>query len=116
VNPAAARTLLENDMARLGEISRLTAKPGRRDDLLALLATTLPDKRETEPGTEQVFYLADVDDEVTVWIYTLFTDDAARAFHRSKVAARDALRERITPLVEHATEQHVGTVEHSKVS
>jgi quinol monooxygenase YgiN len=102
-------------MPRLGEISRLTAKPGRRPELLRLLATAVADIDETEPGTEVAIFHADVDDDVTVWIYVLFADQAARDFHRSKRAARDALRDEITPLVEHATEQRVATVEFGKL-
>ena len=102
-------------MTKLGEISEITAKPGKRPQVLEILAETVDDIKSTEPGTELAVFQSDLEDDVTVWIYVVFADQAARDIHRSKAAQRDSFRERLRPLVEGPTKQRVMNVEFGKL-
>jgi quinol monooxygenase YgiN len=102
-------------MTKLGEISEITSKPGKRLEVLEVLAETVDDIKATEPGTELAVFQSDTDDDVTVWIYVLFSDLASRDIHRTKAAQRDSFRERLRPLVEGPTKQRVMNVEFGKL-
>jgi quinol monooxygenase YgiN len=77
--------------------TRLTAKPGRRNDLLAVLrelgAATL-----AEPGNEQFAVHAARDEPDVVLGYEVFVDDAAVVDHRATEPVR-AARERLDELL-----------------
>jgi quinol monooxygenase YgiN len=102
-------------MTKLGEISEIKAKPGKRPEVLKTLADTVDDIQTTEPGTELAIFQSDTEDDDTVWIYVLFSDQASRDIHRSKAAQRAAFRERLGPLVEGPTKQIVLNVEFGKL-
>lgn len=69
-------------MARVVIFTRLTAQPGRRDELVAALEELGAATRE-EPGAE-VFVLHPARDEGDVVLgYEVFTDDDALAAHRA---------------------------------
>ncbi|MGQ0805569.1 MAG: putative quinol monooxygenase [Actinomycetota bacterium] len=71
---------------RLAIVSKLTAKPGRRDDLLGVLA---PFARASldEPGTE-VFGLHAGEEPDVVWSYEVFANDDAFVAHRDGDATK----------------------------
>jgi quinol monooxygenase YgiN len=77
--------------------TRLTAKPGRRDELLAVL-DELSASTRAEPGNEMfvVHPARDVPDVVLG--YEVFADDQAVADHRATDAVRRA-RERLPDLL-----------------
>ncbi len=69
-------------MARIVIFTRLTAQPGRRDDLVAALEA-LGAATRNEPGAE-VFVLHPARDEPDLVLgYEVFTDDDALAAHRA---------------------------------
>ena len=80
--------------------STMHARPGRRDELLALLQELVDVAITDEPGTiTYIFHTVD-DEPDTVISYELFTDEAALAVHRaSATVARilPRLRELTTP-------------------
>ena len=73
-------------MARICFVSRMTALPGRRDELLAELQLLVDAAIASEPGTE-LFVLNVPDDEPDVVVsYEVFADDRALAAHASAPA------------------------------
>lgn len=66
---------------------KLTAQPGRRDELLAALQKMLPTVAE-EDGTEVYSFHLDRGDENAIWIFELYTDDDALAAHSSSDAMK----------------------------
>jgi quinol monooxygenase YgiN len=77
--------------------TRLTAKPGHRDELLAVLAE-LAVATQAEPGNEQFVAHAARDDADVVLGYERFTDDAAIEAHRATEAVQVA-RQRLADLL-----------------
>jgi quinol monooxygenase YgiN len=77
--------------------TRLTAKPGRRDDLLAALAELAVSTR-AEPGNEQFAIHAARDEPDVVLGYELFVDENAIDAHRATEPVRVA-RERLDDLL-----------------
>ncbi|MEX0663760.1 MAG: putative quinol monooxygenase [Acidimicrobiia bacterium] len=77
--------------------TRLTAKPGRRAELLDTL-NELATSTRAEPGNEQFVVHAARDEPDVVLGYELFTDDAAIDAHRATDAVRVA-RERLDDLL-----------------
>ncbi len=77
--------------------TRLTAKPGKRPELLAAL-DELAESTRAEPGNEMFVCHAARDEPDVVLGYELFTDDAAIADHRATDAVRIA-RERLDNLL-----------------
>ena len=69
--------------------TRLTAKPGRRDELLAML-TTLGTATSAEPGCKQFVVHAARDERDVVLGYEVFVDDDAVVDHRATDAVRVA--------------------------
>ncbi len=61
-------------------LAKLTAAPGKRDELVAVLSGMV-EHTKTEPGTELYALHVAKDDDVTVWFYERYTDDAAFAAH-----------------------------------
>ena len=77
--------------------TRLTAVPGRRDDLLAVLEELAVATR-TEPGCEQFVVHAARDEPDTVLGYEVFADDGAIVDHRATEAVR-VVQERLSDLL-----------------
>ena len=67
---------------RRGLLVRLQAKSGMRTALLDVLNTYI-DGLDEEPGTEVFVLSTDPDDADVVWLYEVFTDDAAQDAHRA---------------------------------
>lgn len=63
-------------------LAKLVAAPGKRDELVAVLSGMV-EHVKTEPGTELYALHLAKDDDVTVWFYERYTDDAAFAAHGS---------------------------------
>ena len=80
--------------------STMHARPGRRDELLALLQELVDVAIADEPGTiTYIFHTVD-DEPDTVISYELFTDEAALAVHRDSPTVErilPRLRELTTP-------------------
>ena len=73
-------------MARICFVSKMTARPGRRDELLAMLQVLVSAAIAEEPGT-QLFVINVPDDDPDVVIsYEVFADGAALAAHASAPA------------------------------
>lgn len=72
-------------MAKTSMFVKLSAKDGRRDDLLAALNKMLGAVND-EPGTEIYAFNLDTTDESSIWIYELYTDEAALAAHSGSEA------------------------------
>lgn len=61
-------------------VAKITAKPGRRDDLVAALREMLA-HAETEPGTLEYKLHTDRADADVVWFYERYDSDEALAAH-----------------------------------
>jgi quinol monooxygenase YgiN len=77
--------------------TRLTARPGRRDELLAVL-TELAASTRAEPGNQQFVVHPARDEPDLVLGYEVFADDAAIEAHRATDAVHVA-RERLGDLL-----------------
>ena len=75
-------------MTQIAEIAKITAQPGKRSELLAVLARMV-EQANTEAGTEVYVFHEDASDDVTVWSYELYTDQAVRDAHGSSPAMAD---------------------------
>ena len=76
-------------MSKIAVIAKLTARSGRRDDLVAALAP-LSEAVEDEAGTEVYAVHLDTGDADVVWFYELYGDDAALAAHSGSEAMKSA--------------------------
>jgi quinol monooxygenase YgiN len=72
-------------MAKTSMFVKLSAQPGKRDDLLAALEKMLVTVNDEE-GTEIYAFNLDTTDENAIWIYELYTDEAALATHSGSEA------------------------------
>lgn len=72
-------------MSKVAEIAKITAVPGKRRELLDVLARMV-EHANAEAGTEIYIFHEDAGDDVTVWTYELYTDQAARDAHGSSPA------------------------------
>jgi quinol monooxygenase YgiN len=61
--------------------AKLTAKPGQRQALISALQPMVQVVLDEEPGTEVYCLHASSDDPDAVWIYEVFTDQAALTAH-----------------------------------
>lgn len=77
--------------------TRLTAKPGRRDELLAVLDELAVSTR-AEPGNEEFLTHGSRDEPNVVLGYERFVDEAAVEAHRATDAVRIA-REKLDDLL-----------------
>jgi len=89
-------------MAKVAEIAKIVAAPGKRDELLAVLREMVA-QAETESGTEVYVFHADAGDDVTVWSYELYVDQAARDAHGAS-PAMVAIGPKVGPLLGGAPE------------
>jgi len=58
-------------MSNVAVVARLSAQPGKRDDLVAALQAAL-DNAESEPGTRYYILHTDDKDADAVWFYELY--------------------------------------------
>lgn len=69
-------------MSKVALIAKLPTKPGRRDDLVAAFAPMM-EAVNAEAGTETYILNLDAGDDDLLWVYELYTDDAAMSAHGS---------------------------------
>lgn len=67
-------------MSKVSSFVKLTAQPGKRDELADALRSMFPSVND-EPGTEVYSLNLDKADENVVWMFELYTDDAALGVH-----------------------------------
>jgi quinol monooxygenase YgiN len=75
-------------MTRVAEIAKITAAPGKRPEMLAVLGRMV-EQANTEAGTEIYIFHEAADDDVTVWTYELYIDQASRDAHGSSDAMKE---------------------------
>lgn len=66
--------------ARVAVVAKIPAAPGKRDDLAAALQVALETARG-EPGTTYYILHADAKDADMLWMYEMYTDQAALDAH-----------------------------------
>jgi quinol monooxygenase YgiN len=71
----------------LAVVAKLTAAPGKRDEVVAVLSGMVEAVR-AETGTTVYALHTQNDDDVTVWFYERYVDDSALAAH----GASDAMK------------------------
>jgi quinol monooxygenase YgiN len=76
-------------MAKLAVIARITALPGKRDEVMDALRPVVAATRG-EPGTLVYAMHTDKAEEDVVWFYELYADDAALAAHGGSEAMKQA--------------------------
>ncbi|GAC1322051.1 MAG: putative quinol monooxygenase [Acidimicrobiales bacterium] len=76
-------------MAKVAVIAKITALPGRRDEVVAILNEVVTATQD-EPGT--LFYAMNVDkaEDDVIWFYEVYADDAALAAHGGSEAMKAA--------------------------
>jgi len=67
-------------MAQVSIIAKITAQPGRRDEVAAVLSGVLTHANE-EPGTLAYSLHADGADDDVLWMYELYADQQALTDH-----------------------------------
>lgn len=77
-------------MAKISSVVKLTAQPGKRQELLDAMRTMLPAVAD-EPGTEVYAFNTDNADENVLWIFEVYTDQAALDAHGSSPAMANLL-------------------------
>jgi quinol monooxygenase YgiN len=70
---------------KVGEIAKITAAPGKRAELLEVLKKMVA-QAETENDTLVYVFHEDAGDDVTVWGYELYSNQAARDAHGASPA------------------------------
>ena len=70
-------------MPKLANVVTIEVTPGRRDQILPLLAAHKARCLKDEPGTLQFEILLPNDDDTTVLSYEVYRDDAAFEVHRN---------------------------------
>jgi len=74
-------------MGKIAVIAKLSAKPGRRQELLKALEQVFPVVESTR--TTEVYAMhADRKDQDTIWFYEIFSDQAALEKHAGSEALR----------------------------
>jgi quinol monooxygenase YgiN len=73
-------TKVVTDNARFGAVLQLTAREGKREELVQLL-TNYGNTLDGEPGTTLFAAAADVNDEDIVWLWEEFEDEDAVRGH-----------------------------------
>jgi quinol monooxygenase YgiN len=74
-------------MSKIAVIAKITALEGKRPEVVAGLGPML-DNVESEEGTLLYQMLEDQVDENTIWMYELYTDQAAFDAHSSSEAMK----------------------------
>ena len=88
-------------------VARITAKEGRRDDVVAILSRMVT-ATESEPGTLAYSMHADNAEPETVWFFEVYTDEAALAAHGGSDTMK-AVGAELRDLVASRPEVHVCT-------
>ena len=68
-------------MAKTALLAKLNAQPGKRNDLLAVIADIGMSNAAGEPGTEVYAAHKDQNDADVVWFYELYADQSALESH-----------------------------------
>jgi quinol monooxygenase YgiN len=89
-------------MAKVAEIAKITAQPGKRKELVEVLSKMVA-QANSEAGTEIYIFHEAADDDVTVWTYELYADQAARDAHGASEAMQ-AIGPAVGPLLGGAPE------------
>jgi quinol monooxygenase YgiN len=76
-------------MSKIAVLAKITAAPGKRDEVAAALAKMFP-QAESEPGTELYILHDDAADGDVLWMYELYTDGDALQAHASSPAMLEA--------------------------
>ncbi len=76
-------------MSKISVVARLSAQPGKRDELLAALQPLI-DGAVDEPGTLLYVFNTDAQDPDVLWIYEQYADQAAFEAHSSSPAMKQA--------------------------
>src|SRR5579871_5699398 len=75
-------------MAKVAVVAKLTAAPGKRDEVVDVLREVVAGT-DNEPGT--LVYALNVEkDSDVIWFYELYTDEAALAAHGGSEAMKAA--------------------------
>ncbi len=69
-------------MSKVGTIAKLTARPGKRDELTTAFKVLL-DAVQEESGTLIYILHSDNSEEDVLWFYELYTDNDALGAHRA---------------------------------
>ena len=64
-------------------MAKVTARPGREDELAALFEAQVQSVQREEPHTVSYAIYRTADDPLTFWFLEQYEDDAARALHSS---------------------------------
>jgi len=75
-------------MSKTSLIVRMKTQPGKRDEALAALVAALP-SAEAEEGTEIYSFHCDKADPDLLWVFELYTDDAALGVHGQSQAVAE---------------------------
>jgi len=84
-------------MAQVAVVARIPAAPGKRDELAKALQMAL-DNAADEPGTTFYILHEDSKDADALWMYELYTDQAALDAHQASDGFK-ALGPAITPFL-----------------
>jgi len=76
-------------MPKVAVVAKLTAQPGKRDELVAVLSEVVA-SAAGEPGTEVYSMNTDKSEADVVWFFELYADDAALAAHSGSDAMKTA--------------------------
>lgn len=86
-------------MAKVSLLARLVAREGKRDEVLGLLGRIARHAEANEPGTELYCLNVSSQDEVTLWVYELYSDQAALDAHAGSQVFVEAASE-FAPLLD----------------
>jgi quinol monooxygenase YgiN len=75
-------------MSKTSLFAKMKVHPGKRDEALAALVAALPAAND-EDGTEIYSFHADKSDADTIWVFELYTDDAALGVHGQSPAVAE---------------------------
>lgn len=99
-------------MSKISVIAKIVTKEGKRDELIAAFGDYFPNV-ESEDGTLVYSISKDNADEVTVWVYELYTDGDALKAHSSSEAFGE-FGKALGGLLAGAPELHMCTPVHAK--
>src|SRR4051794_12191563 len=76
-------------MSKLACLAKITAQPGKRDEVVAALSPMIKAASE-EPGTEVYVIHTANDDPDVIWFYELYTDADAMKTHGGSPSMKEA--------------------------
>ena len=77
-------------MTRVAAVAKLTAAPGKSDELKTAIADLVAAVRDGEPGTLVYAAAQETDEPEVFWFYELYDSPDAAAAHSSGTALADA--------------------------